>query len=137
MRVLRRYQIDIIFLFVALITLVAITFFLLKYWGADPHDYEWFAIGPLILFYIVYLLSIRKKIHIMDRRQLTGKSLTYWLVLGITLVASYSSPITARAYWSINLFFIIFTLLLADSYWDFKNITMKNLVLNKKKLDKI
>jgi hypothetical protein len=137
MKLLRRYQLDIIFLFFALITIVGVFFYLLKYLGADPHDYEWLVAGPLLVIYLVYLISIRNKISIADRRMMTGKSLTYWILLGITIVVGYQTPIGAKDYWSINLFFLIFTLLLADSYWDFKNINLKILTINKNKLDKI
>ena len=137
MKLLRRYQLDIIFLFFALIILVGVFFYLLKYMGADPHNYEWFIAGPIIALYFFYLMSIRKKIKIEDRRKITGKSLTYWIVLGIIIVLSYRFPISAQDYWSINVFFIIFTLMLADSYWDFKKINLKILSVNKDNPDKV
>ena len=137
MKVLRRYQLDIIFLFFALITIVGLSFYGLKYLGTDPHDYEWFVAGPLITFYFFYLIKIRKMINIADRRQLTNKSLIYWIILGIGLFSSYSQPISAKEYWSVNLLFLIFTLMLADSYWDFKQINLRNLTISKKDLDKI
>jgi len=137
MKVLRRYQLDIIFLFFALITVVGLSFFALKYLGADPHNYEWIIAGPLILFYFLYLMKIRKLINIKDRRQITSKSLIYWIILGIGLFSGYSSPIGAKEYWSVNLLFLIFTLMLADSYWDFRTINIKKLTIYKKDLDKI
>ncbi len=137
MKLLRRYQLDIIFLFFALLVLTGITFYTLKQFGADPHDYEWIAIGPLIIFYIAHLISIRNKISIKDRRRITGASLTYWLLLGITIIIGYQSPISASDYWSINLFFLVFTLLLADSYWDFRKISIRKLAINKKHLEKV
>lgn len=137
MKLLRRYQLDIIFLFFAFIVIIGLFFYLLKYLGTDPHDYEWFLILPLILIYYFYLISIRNKISIKDRRQLTGKSIFYWLLLGIIIVLEYQNPIGAKDYWSVNLFFLIFTLLLADSYWDFREINLKKLTKFKNKLNKI
>lgn len=127
MKLLRKYQLDIIFLFFALIIITWIFFYILEYFGADSHDYEWFVAGPLILLYTTSLLKIRKKIAISERRAMTNKSLIYWILLGITLFSSYTTPISAREFWSINLFFIIFTLLLADSYWDFKKMTIRKI----------
>lgn len=127
MRLLRQYQLDIIFLFFAFSIIIGVAFNSLTRFNADPHDYEWFIAGPIIILYFLYLWQIREKINLSDRRKMTGKSLLYWIVLGITLIMSYSSPISVKEYWSINVLFIIFTLLLADSYWDFKAMTVKSL----------
>jgi len=126
MLILRKYQLDIMFLFFALLILIWSAFFLLKFFGADPHNYEWYIAGPLIALYSVYLWQIRSKISLHDRRAITAKSMFYWIVLGVVLFSSYASPISASDYWSIEVFFIIFTLLVADSYWDFKKISLKS-----------
>lgn len=125
MLLLRKYQLDIIFLYFALMLIVGVCFYLLEFWGADPHEYEWLITAPLLIFYFVVLGKIRDEIQISDRRNMTAKSLLYWIVLGIILVASYSSPISATEFWSINALFIAFTLFLADSFWDFKKLTLK------------
>ena len=126
MRILRKYQLDIIFLFVALILIMWSYFYGLKYLGVDPHRYEWLVAGPLVFFYIAYIFKIRNKIEIADRRSLTTKSLVYWIILGISLFSTYNTPIPAGDYWSLNALFFVFTIFLADSYWDFKIITLKN-----------
>jgi hypothetical protein len=126
MKILRQYQLDIIFLFFALIVIMWSYFYALKYLGADPHDYEWLVAGPLLAFYIFYMLRIRDQIALSDRRSLTTKSLIYWILLGVSLFSTYTTPIPAKDYWSLNAIFFIFTLFLADSYWDFKSITMKS-----------
>ena len=125
MRLLRKYQLDIIFLFFALAAIVWVAFFELNYSGTDPHNYEWLVVGPLIILYSAYILQIRGKINISERRKPTGKSLVYWIILGILLFSGYIEPISVREYLSINIFFIVFTLFLADSYWDFKKLTVK------------
>lgn len=127
MLLLRKYQLDIIFLYFALMLIIGVCFYLLEYWGADPHEYEWLIAGPLLIFYFVMLWRIRDKISLGDRRKMTAKSLFYWIALGIILVESYSAPISATEYWSINALFIVFTLLLADSYWDFRQLTVRSL----------
>jgi len=137
MKILRRYQLDIIFLFVAFIIITGLSFFAIEKLGHNPDSYQWYIGIPLMALYTVYLLSIREKICIADRRSITAKSLIYWVILGITIVALYAKPISAQQFWSINLFFIIFTLMLADSYWDFKAITFRSLDANKKKIDNV
>lgn len=127
MQILRKYQLDIIFLFFALILIMWSYFYGLNYLGVDPHRYEWFVAGPLLFFYVFYIYKIRNEIAIIDRRSLTTKSLVYWILLGVSLFSTYTTPIPANDYWSINVLFFAFTLFLADSYWDFKSITLKSL----------
>jgi len=131
MKILYKYQLDIIFLFFALILILWTYFFGLKYLGADPHDFEWIVAGPLLLIYFLYLIYTRNKIDASNRRKLTAKTLFYWTALGVSMFLTYSTPVAARDYWSIRLFFIIFTLFLADSYWDFKTIKIKNIFRKK------
>ena len=111
MHILRKYQLDVIFLFFALIVILWFYFLSLEYLGVDPHDYEWMVAGPLIIFYTIYLWRIRGKISLADRRALTTRSMLYWIFLGITMFMTYSTPVAARDYWSIRSFYIIFTLL--------------------------
>jgi len=105
----------------------------LKYLGADPHTYEWYAAGPLLVFYCVFIWQTRAKVSLAERRALTSKSMAYWLSLGIMLFLTYDAPVAAVDYWSVRVFFIIFTLLLADSYWNFKTISMRCLGREKDK----
>lgn len=126
MKVLRKYQLDIIFLFFALLMIIGLLFYGLSSFGEDPHNFQWYTAGPLIVLYFAYVWEIRNKINISERRGVTGKTLVYWIALGITLFISFDGPIPAREYLTIDILFIIFTLLLADSYWDFKKISLKS-----------
>ncbi len=103
-------------------------FYFLKFIGVDPHDYEWYVMTPLLILYITGLIRVRATISIGDRRYLTGKSLAYWIVLGVMIFASYETPVPASDYWSINALFLAFTIFLADSYWDFTAMTFGNIV---------
>ncbi|TSC84754.1 MAG: Uncharacterized protein G01um101413_138 [Parcubacteria group bacterium Gr01-1014_13] len=126
MLVLRKYQLDIVFLFFALLIITSLVFHGLSYFGEDPHNFEWYTAGPLVVLYFAYIWEMRSKINISERRKLTGKTLIYWIVLGIILFTNFSSPISVREYLTINILFIVFTLFLADSYWDFKKITLRS-----------
>ncbi len=125
MLVLRKYQLDIIFLFFALLIIIGLLFLGLSYFGQDPHNFEWYTAGPLILLYFIYVWNIRSKINISQRRAVVGKTLVYWIALGIILFANFNGPVSASEYITIDLLFIVFSLLLADSYWDFKKISLK------------
>lgn len=135
MLVLRKYQLDIIFLFFALIIILALIFYGLNYFGKDPHDFEWYTAGPLIFLYFAYLWKIRSKINISERRKLTSKTMIYWIALGIILFTNFNSPISLREYLTVKIMFIVFTLLLADSYWDFKKITITSFRDKKEYMD--
>ncbi len=125
MLVLRKYQLDIIFLFFALLIIIGLLFLGLSYFGEDPHNFEWYTAGPLIFLYFTYIWSIRTKIKISERRSLTGKTLVYWIALGIIMFVNFNGPVSTKEYLTIDLLFIISTLFLADSYWDFKKISLK------------
>ena len=126
MLILRKYQLDIIFLFLALLIFIGLLFFGLSSFGEDPHRFEWYTAGPLIVLYFCYIWEIRNKIQLSERRNITTKSLLYWIALGITLFVSFAGPVSAKEYLTVDILFIIFTLLLADSYWDFKKISLKS-----------
>ena len=127
MKILRRYQLDIIFLFFAFGVIMRVSFVTLQGLGIDPHGIEWYIAGPLIALYAAYLGDIRGRISLADRRQLTGKSLAYWIALGIVVSITYSQPLAANEYWSMDILLLLFTLFLADSYWDFRALRLKNL----------
>jgi hypothetical protein len=131
MKILRQYQLDIIFLFFALILIIWSYFYGLEYLGSDPHDFEWLVALPLMAIYLIYLFHLRSRIELSSRRKPTTKTMVYWIALGISMVLTYSTPVAARDFWSIRAFFIIFTLFLADSYWDFSSTTLKSLFRKK------
>ena len=127
MKILRRYQLDIIFLFFAFGVILRVALLTLQGLGIDPHRVEWYVAAPLIALYGAYLWEIRNRISISDRRQLTGKSLIYWITLGIIVSVNYAEPLAVNEYWSMDLLLLLFTLFLADSYWDFKKLRLRNL----------
>ncbi|OGH70336.1 MAG: hypothetical protein A2754_01190 [Candidatus Magasanikbacteria bacterium RIFCSPHIGHO2_01_FULL_47_8] len=127
MLLLRKYQLDIIFLFFGISSITWTIFYFIKSFGKDPHNYEWYVGAPLLAIYCAVLWRIREKINRHDRRELTGATLFYWITFGLVLFLSYAAPLPAREYWSIETFFIIFTIFLADSYWNFKKLTLKTL----------
>ncbi len=133
MLILRKYQLDIIFLFVALLIFIMLFFYFIAYFGQDPHRFQWYVAGPLLILYAVYIWEIRNKINISERRCLTNKTLTLWILLGIGLFAIFDQPIPAKEYLSLDVLFILFTLFLADSYWDFKKISIKSFIDRKEK----
>ena len=126
MLILRKYQLDIVFLFFALLLFIGLVFYYLGQMGVDPHQFEWYVAGPLIILYFAYIWEIRNKISLADRRSLTSKTLVYWIIFGIILFINFQTPLAGKEYLSMYVLFIIFSTLLADSYWDFKKINLKS-----------
>jgi hypothetical protein len=127
MRLLRHYQLDIIFLFFALVTILWLSLFTLARNGISPERFEWAIGAPMIIFYIVYLFRIRRNIPRKDGRRITPKTLLYWIALGVVLFGSYATPLPATHFWPLDRLFIVFTLFLADSYWDFRKLTIDHI----------
>ena len=121
----------------------AIRAFYLKYgktngWHSVPavcfaHFQAHFANLTLKVGYFFFIWKVRGQIALSDRRALTTKSMLYWLALGIIMFLTYDTPVAAIDFWSVRIFFIIFTLLLADSYWDFKKMSLKCLLKEKER----
>jgi hypothetical protein len=127
MKLLRHYQLDIIFYFLLALILTWVGFYLAEQFGRDPHDFEWAITLPLLTLYTLWLLRIRSHINPSENRRLNGKTFSYWILLGIIIFTSYATPLSASDFWSVNLLYLIFTLFLADSYWDFRALRLKNL----------
>ncbi len=123
MVLLRKYQLDIVFLFFGLSGILWSSLALVQFLGDDPHDFEWFIAGPLIVLFFLLLIKIRHSIKQQDHRALTSKTLFYWIAFSILVFASYATPLPATDYWSLEIMFILFTVFLADSYWDFRVLT--------------
>lgn len=126
MLILRKYQLDIIFLFAALLIFIMLFFYFISYFGEDPHKFEPLVAGPLIILYAAYMWELRSKIRLSERRSLTSRSLVLWIILGISLFIVFDKPVPAKEYLSLNILFALFTVFLADSYWDFKKISIKS-----------
>ncbi len=133
MKILRHYQIDIIFYFLLVLLLTWGGFYIIGKSGLDPHDYEWYIAGPLLVAYALWLWRVRGLINLSERRRLTGRTFFYWILLGVVMFASYATPLPASEYWSLNLLYLLFTILLADSYWDFRKLTLKHIFSEKDK----
>lgn len=127
MRLLRQYQLEMVGGAIVVGIILWTSFYLLSYFGSDPRRYEWPISAPFLILYATYFLRLRNKISLADRRRLTTWSLIKWVALGIVLVLTTSTPISAREYASLKLLYIAFTIFLADSYFDFRNITLKSL----------
>ena len=85
-------------------------------------DYAWihWAVAIALLFFALWLiLPLRDEIFKVERRQVTGWTFLLWIIFAVVLIKwrLMEKDILGTG----DLFFLAFTILLADSYWDFKD----------------
>lgn len=81
--------------------------------------YQWYFTLPWTTLYILWCLRIRNQIPAGERISPLKRPLGHWMLLGIALIAYQLEPVNLARYYSVDIPFAVFTLFLADSYWDF------------------
>ncbi len=119
----QRYQLEVIFLYLLGFTLLFPYYFLIERLQLDTHVWQWVFFVPWNIFYIAYSLGRRNKIPGIERVNPYKRHIGYWVMLGIALLAIHLEPTHLNDLYTFDLSFFIFTMFLADSYWDFR--TMK------------
>lgn len=117
-----RYQLEVFFLFVIGL------FFLLPYYVIiedvlhnDIHSFQWYFFIPWATGYTLICLIKRNRIPKAERIAAKKYHLLYWIILGIALTLWYTSPLPLEKPVSLYYMYGIFTLFLADGYWNFTN----------------
>ena len=121
-----RYQLEIILLFVFGFFLYFPFFLWLEEYNFDPVSWQWLLFWPWMMFFAVYSLYTRSKIPPAERQDPLHRLIGHWVMLGITLIALNLGAHDLRNLQSLDLAFVIFSLFLADSYWDFRNVRNAN-----------
>ncbi len=118
------YQMAVIFLFFFLLLLFIPYHIFTQELNLDMQEYQWYFFIPMTIFYAIYCLVERGRIGEEERVNSLKRPIVHWVLLGISLIAlqlhpqeNYLEKITA-----LNFVFAVFSLFLADSYWDFKKI---------------
>jgi hypothetical protein len=81
--------------------------------------YQWYFTLPWTALYMYMGLKFREKIPKGERISPLKRPIVHWILLGIAIIAYQLEPVNLMRYYSFDFTFIIFTLFLADSYWDF------------------
>lgn len=119
-----RYQLEVVLLFSASLLLLLPYYLIMEEMRVDMHMWQWYFFWPWLIFYTLYSLRIRKKITLAERISPLKRPIVHWVLLGILMVLFHLQPDTLNHLKSVDLMFVIFSLFLADSYWDFKNIRL-------------
>ena len=114
-----RYQLEVIFLFTFGLFLFLPFYLTINEFEMDMQKWQWAFFFPWMLFYGIYSLNMRKKIKPEERIDPLKRPIAHWVLLGLAIVFFQIQPQTLNHIYSLDLMFFIFSLFLADSYWDF------------------
>ncbi len=117
---LHRYQLEVVLLFIVGLFLYLPYIGVLTIYGLDTHEWQWYFFWIWLIGYSMYSLYCRSQIPRSEAIDPTHRPLMHWILLGITLFVIHLQPINTAYFESLDLMFGVFSLFLADSYWDFK-----------------
>ncbi|MBD3311509.1 MAG: hypothetical protein GF349_03365 [Candidatus Magasanikbacteria bacterium] len=119
------YQMTVIFLFVFGFFLVIPYYQLVNILQYDIQTWQWYFFWPWLIFYCLYCLVQRSKITRKEMLNPLKRPIMHWVLLGITIVLIHTQKETNLTdIYSLDIAFSVFSLFLADSYWDFKKINL-------------
>jgi len=118
------YQLTVILLFTFGFLLIIPYYLLIQMLNLNKYAYQWYFFVPWMFFYIIYCLVQRSKIKVYERRPARKRPIGHWVILGLVIIYIHLQPSSLEDLYSLDLGFLIFTLFLADSYWDFRKIVV-------------
>ncbi len=112
----------VLFVYLASFLVFSLAFSLFQYLGWNAGRLTWYIVILWSLGYTGYCLRLRDSIGPSERISPLKRPIGHWVILGIALIYLnvLETAEAQRLYPAINFSFIIFTLFLSDSYWDFK-----------------
>jgi hypothetical protein len=119
-----KYQLEVIFLFIAGFFLFFPFYYILEMYHLNQQAWQWVFFVPWMAFYAVYSLRTRASIPPEERINPLKRPLVHWILLGLSIVFLHMQPTKLDHMVSIDIAFSIFSLFLADSYWDFTEMRM-------------
>jgi|SRR3989338_4449854 len=117
-----KYQLEVVLLFVFGFFLYIPYHLLLDELQLETQTWQWYFFWPWMIFYVLYTFNTRRKIKPSERIAPLKRPIGHWVLLGVALTALHLEPGDLRQLQSLDLMFAVFSLFLADSYWDFTNI---------------
>lgn len=115
----QKYQLEVILLFVFGFFLYIPYFIVMEEFGLEKQVWQWYFFWPWAALYIGYSFFTRRRIRPDERVSPLKRPVGHWALLGITLIAFHLQPGNLEHLQSIDLMFAVFSIFLADSYWDF------------------
>jgi len=115
-----KYQLEVIFLFVAGFFLFFPYYYVIEdVLSLDMDVLQWYFFFPWALFYVLFSLHTRATVPKKERIAPIKRPIGHWILLGIAIVALQVHDYAITPLYSLDIIYIIGSLFLADSYWDF------------------
>ncbi len=114
------YQMACIFLFIFGFFFFFPYYIIMSEYNLDMQTYQWYFFIPWMLFYIIYCLKERIKIGEEERVGPMKRPIIHWIILGLSIVYMATQSNDLEKLQSLYYAFIIFSLFVADGYWDFR-----------------
>lgn len=119
-----RYQLGVIFLFIASFFIFIPYLIFIERQNVDMVTWGWYFIIPWTMVYAALCMHLRSRIGPQERVTPLKRPIAHWAAFGILLI--YLNVIQTseiqRVYPAINFAFIVCSLFMADSYWDFAEL---------------
>lgn len=115
-----RYQLEVIFLFAAGLFLFLIYYIIFENVGWSISRGQWYFFIPFIILYTTHLLDLRSEIKKAEKISPKRRHILYWVIFGILVITIHKETAGVSNLRLLDLTFLLFSLFLADSYWDFK-----------------
>lgn len=116
-----RYQLEIVLLFACGVFLLVPFYLLIDMYGLERHTWQWAFFWPWMLIYVGYSLKFRNSIPKQEHIAPLKRPIIHWVLFGLILIFFHIDQAQLTTLYSLDLAFLVFTLFLADSYWDFKS----------------
>ncbi|PIR75503.1 MAG: hypothetical protein CO030_00950 [Candidatus Magasanikbacteria bacterium CG_4_9_14_0_2_um_filter_42_11] len=113
------YQLEVIFLFFIGFCLFFAYFLIMDYCRVDMAVAQWYFVAPWTAVYTLWCLKLRTRIPTAERISPLKRPIIHWMLFGILLLAYQLQPVDLARLYSFDITFFVFTIFLADSYWDF------------------
>ena len=94
----------------------------MKTYNVAIETWQWYFFWPWMIFYVIYCLHERNKIGPEKRISPLKRPIVHWVLLGLTSLALLLQPNDLEKMHSLNYAFIVFSLFIADGYWDFREL---------------
>ena len=116
------YQYAVIFLFIFGFFLFFPFYIFVKEFKLDAQTWQWYFFWPWMAFYIIYCLKQRRKILPEEEISPLKRHIGHWVLLGLSILMLQLQPNDLKHLYSVDYAFIIFSIFLADGYWDFRKL---------------
>ena len=121
--VIHNYQFWVTLIFTVGLFLMIPYYTIIIYAQQDMVDWQWYYAVLWIIILLIVGFKLRGKIPSRQKVKAKKSHFIYWILLGIFSVGWYvGEPGNITHLRSLNIVFIVYTIFIADSFWDFKKI---------------